>query len=248
LQNLRLRQTWPKMLRTSCALLILLVCVVTGQQNEYAEYARGAGRGRAKKQGGGGLLVAAITGVAGSFVGGWLQQGRMKKRHEKEKKDLLKYIQNVDDVYKQRESQWQAEYSKLYKAYESLESETAKRDYEEFKAPDLDGDDNVSREEFATYVRKYLASFPELSEKDFPQFDAIDINGDGKVSFAEWQQYLKEQKLREATGKGKSSGGEDNAAYSELLKALYEQTYTSKNFDSLSEKIDSNKKGGKRYR
>jgi len=134
------------------------------------------------------MVVSLVAGVAGSFVGGWFQQGRLKKKHDKEKKDLLKYIQSIDDVYKSREQQWQAEYQKLYKAYESLETDSIKRDYEEFKAPDTDGDDKVSREEFAIYVRKYLSSFPELSEKDFPQFDDFDLDNDGIVSFAEWQQ------------------------------------------------------------
>ena len=95
------------------------------------------------------------------------------------------FLLSIDEVYKQREQQWQTEYQKLYKAYENLETDTIKRDYEEFKAPDTDGDDQVSREEFAIYVRKYLSSFPELSEKDFPKFDEFDLNGDGIVSFAE---------------------------------------------------------------
>ena len=37
----------------------------------------------------------------------------------------------------------------------------------------------ISREEFDTYVRKYLSSFPELSEKDFPKFEEFDLNHDG---------------------------------------------------------------------
>ena len=92
------------------------------------------------------------------------------------------------------------------------------------------------------YVRKYLSSFPELSEKDFPKFDDFDLNHDGIVSFAEWQQFLKEQKFREAQ-KGK---GDDGGAYSELLKSLYEQTYTSNNFETLNKNVDQAKKGGKR--
>lgn len=227
------------------SLCIFLFVVQIGAQ-DYAEYARGAGRGRAAKKGGGGagaVIVSAVAGVAGSFVGSWMQGGRMKKRHEKEKKDMVNYIQSVDEVYKKREAQWQAEYQKLYKAYEGLEKETVKRDYEEFKAPDTDGDDQVSREEFAIYVRKYLSSFPELSEKDFPKFDEFDLNGDGIVSFAEWQQFLKEQKLKEAQ-KGKTD--EEGGAYSELLKSLYEQTYTSNNFDTLNKNVEAQKKGGKR--
>ena len=152
-------------------------------------------------------------------------------------------LRSIDDVYKQRETQWQTEYQKLYKAYESLETDTIKRDYEEFKAPDTDGDDQVSREEFAIYVRKYLSSFPELSEKDFPKFDEFDLNGDGIVSFAEWQQFLKQQKLKEASGGGK--GGE-GGAYTDLLNALYADTYSSSNFETLSTKSDEQLRGKKR--
>ena len=153
------------------------------------------------------------------------------------------FLLSIDEVYKQREQQWQTEYQKLYKAYESLETDTIKRDYEEFKAPDTDGDDQVSREEFAIYVRKYLSSFPELSEKDFPKFDEFDLNGDGIVSFAEWQQFLKQQKLKEASGVGNANEG---SAYSDLLNALYSDTYTSNNFDNLNQKADSARKGKRR--
>ena len=222
--------------------MVVLLLLVNGQ--EYAEYAQRAGRGRTKKAGNGGMLLFSLaTGVAASFAGGWLQAGRLKKKHDKEKKDLLKYIQSIDEVFKSREAQWQAEYQKLYKAYEGLETDTIKRDYEEFKAPDTDGDDQVSREEFAIYVRKYLSSFPELSEKDFPKFDEFDLNGDGIVSFAEWQQFLKQQKLAEAQKGKKEEGG---SAYSELLNQLYKDTYKSGSFDKLEKEQAGNQKGGKR--
>jgi hypothetical protein len=84
-----------------------------------------------------------------------------------------------EEIYRQRETQWQTEYNKLYKAYEKLEKETLDRDYEEFKAPDTNNDDMISRAEFNTYVKKYLSSFPELSERDFPRFEEFDLDGDG---------------------------------------------------------------------
>ena len=99
-----------------------------------------------------------------------------------------------EEVYRQRDEQWQKEYQKLYVTYEQMEADTLERDYEEFKAPDTDGDDMISREEFAVYVRKYLSSFPELSEKDFPVFDEFDLSHDGKVTFDEWQKFLQLQK------------------------------------------------------
>jgi len=122
-----------------------------------------------KKANSGPLMVGIVGGVVGTMFGGWLQGRKMKKKYDKEKKELIQYIQLQEEIYKQREQQWQAEYQKLYKAYDSLEKETTERDYEEFKAPDTNNDDMISRAEFNTYVRKYLSSFPELSEKDFPK-------------------------------------------------------------------------------
>ena len=172
----------------------------------------------------------------------------LKKKFEKDKKDLLQYMQLQEEIYKQREKQWQQEYRKLYKAYDDLEKESLERDYEEFKAPDTNNDDMISRTEFNTYVRKYLSSFPELSEKDFPNFDEFDLDGDGQVSFEEWQQFLYQQKLIEAqkaqqggSGTGASGG---NSAYADLLNALYDSTHQSDSFNSLDRNIAANSRGG----
>ena len=154
-----------------------------------------------------------------------------ENKSTKEKKDLLQYIQLQDEIYKARERQWTQEYKKLYSAYEELEKETVERDYEEFKAPDTNNDDKISRSEFNVYVKKYLSSFPELSEKDFPKFDEFDLNGDGIVSFEEWQKFLYQQKLQEAK-KGKTgSSSSTSSAYADLLNALYEQTNKADSFN-----------------
>ena len=173
--------------------------------------------------GGGGvnLFMTAASGIIGNFVGGWLKRRSMQKKHNKEKKEMLKYIQQIDDVYSQREQQWQKEYQTLYKAYKSMEKDNLERDWDEFKAPDTDGDDKVTKEEYAIYVRKYLQSFPELTEADFPKFDDFDLDADGVVSFAEWQKYLQQQKLKEAT---KSADKQDDK-YAEMLKSLYSKTH-----------------------
>jgi hypothetical protein len=136
----------------------------SANSQDYAEYARGYGQKKNNK----GSLVAGIlggtythittdqnsfhpiifvSGVLGSVVGGWMTSRRMKKRNDKEKKDLLQYMHLQEEIYRQREAQWQAEYSKLYKAYEELEKDTVDRDYEEFKAPDTNNDDMISRSE-----------------------------------------------------------------------------------------------------
>jgi Ca2+-binding EF-hand superfamily protein len=168
----------------------------------------------------------------------------MNKKHENHKKEMLKYIELQEEIQKQQLLYWQKNYNKLYAAYETLQKESVERDYEEFKAPDTDNDDMISREEFETYVRKYLSSFPELSEKDFPKFEEFDLNHDGIVSFDEWQEFLALQKLKEAE-KAKAGAAKDST-YNDLLDALYEQSSTSDSFNSLQKNIASGQRGAPR--
>ena len=188
-----------------------------------AEYVRAQydnNRGYTKKKGGGGSLTGILAGIVGSFIGGWRQARKLGKKYKLEKDELLNYIKMQEDIYKQRDNQWQNEYQKLYKAYETLENETLERDYEEFKAPDTNNDEMISRQEFAIYVKKYLSSFPELTEADFPKFDDFDLNHDGMVTFDEWQRYLQMQKQKEAAEAEQGKQRKNNDAYSELLEAL----------------------------
>ena len=64
------------------------------------------------------------------------------------------------------------------------------RDYDEFKQPDLDGDDRISRGEFNLYVKNYLSNYPGLSEADYPRFDDFDHDRDGSISFQEYAQQM----------------------------------------------------------
>ena len=148
-----------------------------------------------------------------------------------------------EEIYRQRQKEWQVEYQKIYRAYETLEKEILDRDYEEFKAPDSDNDEMISRSEFNTYVRKYLSSFPELSENDFPRFEEFDIDGDGMISFEEWQQFLHFQKQKEAAtiamGKEKGQAGQ----YQELLNKLYEHSFLSDSFKNLNNKMEESERG-----
>lgn len=226
-----------------CLIVGFSILAINAQQADYAEYARGAGMAR-RRNNRGPFVTAIVAALCGGVVGGWMKGSSCKKKFAKEKKDLLQYIQLQDELYKQRDGQWQKEYSKIYKAYNELEKETLERDYEEFKAPDTDNDDMISRSEFNTYVRKYLSSFPELSEKDFPKFEEFDLNHDGLVSFDEWQNFLVQQKAMEAK-KAKEAGGVkgQKSAYDELLSALYEQSNTADSFGSLQKNIESGKRG-----
>jgi hypothetical protein len=177
-------------------------------------------RGYTKKKSGGGSMTGILAGIVGSFIGGWRQARKLGKKYKLEKDELLNYIKMQEDIYKQRDNQWQGEYQKLYKAYETLENETLERDYEEFKAPDTNNDEMISRQEFAIYVTKYLSSFPELTEADFPKFDDFDLNHDGMVTFDEWQKYLQMQKQKEAAEAEQGKQRKNGDAYSELLEAL----------------------------
>lgn len=195
---------------------LVLVVVTRGQYD--------TGRGYTKKTKGNSKLPALLSGFLGSVIGGFLQQRKLGKKYKAEKQELLNYIQMQEDIYKQRDNQWQAEYKKLYAAYEKLENETLERDYEEFSAPDTNKDEMISRQEYAIYVNKYLSNFPELSAEDMPKFDEFDLNHDGMVTFEEWQRYLKLQKAKDkaeaANGAGETNKKKNNAAYQELLEAL----------------------------
>ena len=126
-----------------------------------------------KKKGGGGLLTSAVTGVVGYFVGGYFYSRGNKKKNDKEKKDLLQYMQMQEELYKKREGQWQKEYQKLYTAYEELNRETVERDYEEFKAPDTNNDDMISRAEFNIYVKEVFVIFSRAFRKRLPQIRGV---------------------------------------------------------------------------
>lgn len=119
---------------------------------------------------------------------------KLKVKHQKEQKQL--YSQYYNDVYKLSEQNQvlatQAEELKdLVRTTEArAELEALQRDYDEFKQPDIDGDDRISRAEFNMYVKNYLSSYPGLSEKDYPKFDDFDHDGDGYVSFQEYSQQM----------------------------------------------------------
>jgi len=190
-----------------------------------------------------GSLVAGVVGaVIGGIFGSWFTTRRLKVKYDKDKKDLLRYIQLQEELYQQREQQWSQQYQKLYKVYEELEKDSLERDYDEFKAPDANNDDMISRTEFNTYVKKYLSSFPELSERDFPRFEEFDLNNDGQVSFDEWQQFLYQQKLKEQSGAGAGKSG--NSAYSDLMNALYDSSANAEGFSAVNKNIASTTRGG----
>jgi Ca2+-binding EF-hand superfamily protein len=139
-----------------------------------------------------------VTGLASWLLGAKVHSGRvarkLKAKHQKEQKQL--YSQYYNDVYKLSEqnqalSVHAEELTELLKTTEAkAELEALQRDYDEFKQPDIDGDDKISRAEFNMYVKNYLANYPGLTEKDYPKFEDFDHDGDGFVSFQEYSQQM----------------------------------------------------------
>jgi Ca2+-binding EF-hand superfamily protein len=155
------------------------------------------------------------------FVGGKFHSGRvakkLKAKHQKEQKAL--YSQYYNDVYKLSEQN-----QELITYVETLESalkqteanhelEAIQRDYDEFKQPDIDGDDRISRAEFNMYVKNYLSNYPGLTEADYPKFEDFDRDGDGYVSFKEYAQQMalqsQQAELDQLYGKQQNQGLQD---------------------------------------
>ncbi|CAM9878995.1 unnamed protein product [Scytosiphon promiscuus] len=88
-------------------------------------------------------------------------------------------------------------------------------EYEEFRQPDVNGDNVISKTEFNQYIRKYLALYPDTAPQDIPMFEEFDLNHDGMVTFDEWQMYL--DKHRQA----------DEYADSELMRGMYDTSANS---------------------
>ena len=176
--------------------------------------------------GGAGLGKLIGTGVVSWILGAKFHTGRvakkLKARHQKEQKHL--YSQYYNDVYKLSEqnqmlAQQAEELKDLVRSTEAkAELEALQRDYDEFKQPDIDGDDRISRAEFNMYVKNYLSNYPGLSEKDYPKFDDFDHDGDGFVSFQEYSQQMSVV-AAQAEREQLQSGGDQQKA--QALNDLY---------------------------
>ena len=161
----------------------------------------------------------------------------------KEAKTL--YSQYYNDVYKLQEQNAELAYAveqlqtKLQSVESEREMEAMQRDYDEFKQPDVDGDDRISRAEFNMYVKNYLSNYPGLAEKDYPRFEDFDHDRDGFVSFAEYSKQMalqakqadKEQKRAAQNGYGAEAQKARNKA--NALKGLAGQSNNADSFNDL---------------
>lgn len=219
------------------------------QDNLYADYAMKQQEKAVGGGGGGGIGMGklAILGGTSWFLGARVHSKRatkvLKKKHMKETKTL--YSQYYNDVYKLQEQNAEMAYAveklqkALVKVQEEVEMEKIQRDYDEFKQPDVDGDDRISRAEFAMYVKNYLANYPGLAEKDYPRFEDFDHDKDGYVGFQEYAQQMALQvKAAEAEQKrAKLAGSQQKAAQADrkaqALRGLSGETKRADGFDDL---------------
>jgi hypothetical protein len=170
-----------------------------------------------------------LTGAISWILGGRVHAGRaskkLKRKHQAEQKKL--YSQYYNDVYKlsEQNSQLQQQIEDLKDLVRSTEAkaelEALQRDYDEFKQPDLDGDDRISRAEFNMYVKNYLSNYPGLSEKDYPKFDDFDHDGDGYVSFQEYSQQMALQAQQAELEQLYGGGGSESSHKAQALQDLY---------------------------
>lgn len=136
--------------------------------------------------------------AASWYMGGKYHSDRISKKlklkFQKEQKQL--YTQYYNDVYKLSETNVElSNYIETLKdtlkqTEHAHELEAIQRDYDEFKQPDIDGDDRISRAEFNMYVKNYLSNYPGLTEADYPKFEDFDHDHDGFVSFKEYAQQM----------------------------------------------------------
>lgn len=181
------------------------------------------------------------------FIGGKFHSGRtakkLKAKHVKEQKQL--YTQYYNDVYKLSEQNQEllAYVEQLQDTLKQTEAkhelEAIQRDYDEFKQPDIDGDDRISRAEFNMYVKNYLANYPGLSEADYPKFEDFDHDGDGFVSFKEYAQQMalqaQQAELEEMYGTSKGTNKKTNQGLQDLYKETAKQASAKYRWKSVRE-------------
>lgn len=217
------------------------------QDNLYQDY---AARQQTKVVGGGGVGLGKMVmgAAAGWFLGGKIHSDRtvkkLKRKYEKEQKNL--YTQYYNDVFKLQEQNTELQYmvrqlqQSLKDAEKQVELDKLQRDYDEFKQPDIDGDERISRAEFNDYVNNYLKNYPGLKESDYPKFEDFDHDQDGFVSFQEYAQQMAlqvqkaEREKEQAAQSGSSTAHSKQASQKvDSLKGLYSQTTKTDNFNDL---------------
>mmetsp|Transcript_22157 Transcript_22157/g.48179 ORF Transcript_22157/g.48179 Transcript_22157/m.48179 type:complete len:256 (-) Transcript_22157:95-862(-) len=203
------------------------------QDNLYEDYAmKQQDKGDGGK-GGFGFGQVAVASAASYILGAKIHSGRvaktMKKKHSQDQKTL--YTQYYNDVYKLEEQKAEQQLvidqlqKSLHSSNEEHEMENLQREYDEFKQPDVDGDDQISRTEFNLYVKNYLANYPGLTEKDYPKFEDFDHDKDGFVSFTEYAQQMgvqaQQAEMDQYYAESQGKSGQKEAQKANALYDLY---------------------------
>jgi hypothetical protein len=75
------------------------------------------------------IMAGAICGITSGVVAYIFGCHRTKKKTEKEKSELLRYIKLQNNLYDVAEQRWKEEYDELYASYLSMKKDTEDRDY-----------------------------------------------------------------------------------------------------------------------
>lgn len=186
-----------------------------GRYDYGAELARKGGN--YGQEGGGNMLVlGGVSAVAGFGLGQlWTRWGYRSsaRKHDKELEKILtnhdKDKKKLSQAYTQQKHEYQFMLSQaemviqqLHDRLSSSDVDESKRKYAEFKLPDENNDDVITRTEFNKYLQNYLVMHPEMSESDYPSFDDFDVDGNGKVAFLEWKKFMAELQADEENNAG----------------------------------------------
>uniref|UniRef100_A0A7R9UEI5 EF-hand domain-containing protein n=2 Tax=Pinguiococcus pyrenoidosus TaxID=172671 RepID=A0A7R9UEI5_9STRA len=167
-------------------LLALLAAAAAQDGGLYAEYAR-AREARPQQRGQMLQLVAWAAGGFGlSHLWSRAHKRKLVNQHQAEKRKYATALQEADARLKEQDAKIRMLSRDLY----NMELDNLERDLAEFKAPDSNGDDQITKPEFMAYMQNYVASQPGLALEDFPTFEEWDLNSNGKVTFQEWQQVM----------------------------------------------------------
>lgn len=223
---------------------MLAIDVVKGQEDIYQHYMQAQQEHLPANPRGGGVGMA-VTGLL-AFAAGHMSpfRGKKAKQSQEELERLYRTIsaKNVE-VQKLKAMVYEYEYrnQELKQALYESEQEALKRDYEEFKQPDANGDDVISRAEFTTYIRNYMKAYPHIPPEEYPTFEDFDMNRDGLVTFQEWQEYLYQQQLAEQQASQYGNKQQNSAVHN-----MYDQTSSAQNFQSLYEQLQQQVKSNYR--
>jgi len=174
------------------------------------------------------MMKRGAVGAVASWSFGQLyyrwQAKRLKKAHQKKSDKLIaSYQQRKEAIVAQFGEAYQtlevnADYvdsliAQLEGILQHPETDPNKRKVAEFKLPDANNDNKISRAEFEAYLRSYFAAHPELAEVEYPSFDDFDLDGSGLVSFGEWKQFIEDLERKQGEeerllGAGGGGGGE----------------------------------------